>query len=121
MHIEWEIDISLASKSAFKSFKKQHEREFVSCFANLNKIVTALNSGKKVAALANNPAFFRPEGMGVFRIGQTGVGSAKESRLYVYPDEKSSIVYVLAIGTKETQNKDIASSKKMIAQLSRNS
>ena len=56
-------------------------------------------------------AFFRSEGEGVFRIGQTGVRSAKESRLYVYPDEQSQTMYVLTIGIKEQQAKDIAEAK----------
>jgi putative component of toxin-antitoxin plasmid stabilization module len=55
--------------------------------------------------------FFRSEGEGVFRIGQTGVESAKESRLYIYPDQKNQIMYILGIGTKDHQSEDINGAK----------
>ena len=115
---EWQIDNSLASASEFKRFRKNHEAELVSCFSNLQKIIGFLNEGRRVANIANNPKFFSSEGKGIFRIGQTGLASAKESRLYVYPCEESKVMYILGIGTKETQRDDIASAKSAIKRLS---
>lgn len=103
--IEWQIDIAHASPGKFKKFAGRYGREYASLFANLDKIMALLASGKKLGSF--QVGFFRPEGEGVHRIGQTGVPSAKESRLYVYPDEQKRIMHVLNIGTKEGQTEDI--------------
>jgi hypothetical protein len=115
---EWTIDGALASDSEFKRFRKNHEPELVSCFSNLQKIIDFLNGGRRLINLANNPKFFKPEGKGIFRIGQTGLVNGKETRLYVYPLEERRIVFILGIGTKETQRTDIASAKSKVKRIS---
>ena len=115
---KWELDSSFASRSRFKKFNKQHPEEYASCFANLNKIKGILESGHCV----NNfkVGFFRAEGSGLYRIGQTGIPSAKESRLYISIDEAERKIYILGIGTKETQQKDIIDAKKQIQKMKSN-
>lgn len=103
--IEWQIDIAHASPGKFKKFSGKYRREYVSLFANLDKIMGLLRAGQKLGSF--QVGFFRPEGQGVYRIGQTGVPSAKESRLYVFPEEHGHVMYVLNIGTKEGQSDDI--------------
>lgn len=119
MDNKWNINTQYATNTRFKRFRKNHEKEYVSCFSNLEKIIGLLNSGKSVALLANNPSFFRSEGGGLFRIGQTCVIGAKESRLYVYPDETTKAMFILDIGTKENQQQDIITAKTTIRQLHR--
>jgi hypothetical protein len=102
---EWRIDIAHASPGKFKKFAGKYGREYASLFANLDKIMGLLAGGQKLGSF--QVGFFRSEREGVYRIGQTGVRSAKESRLYVYPDEQKRIMYVLNIGTKEGQAEDI--------------
>jgi hypothetical protein len=108
-HPEWQIDISYASHGKFKRFAKRHERENESLFANLEKIMVLLRSDNKIGSF--QVGFFRSEGDGLYRIGQTGVPGAKESRLYVWPDQGRRIVYVLGIGIKETQQEDLSECK----------
>jgi hypothetical protein len=103
--VGWRIDIADASAGKFKKFAGKHGREYPSLFANLDKIMALLAGGQKLGSF--QVGFFRPEREGVYRIGQTGVPSAKESRLYVYPDEQKRVMYVLNIGTKEGQAGDI--------------
>jgi len=64
-----------------------------------------LRAGHKLGSF--QVGFFRSEREGVYRIGQTGVPSAKESRLYVFPNAEQQVMYVLTIGTKEGQAEDI--------------
>jgi len=109
MNFEWPIENTYASPGKYKKFASKYPREYASLFANLDKILGLLREGHKMGGF--QVAFFRSEGEGVFRIGQTGVRSAKESRLYVYPDEQSQTMYVLTIGIKEQQAKDIAEAK----------
>jgi hypothetical protein len=45
------------------------------------------------------------------------VPSAKESRLYVFPDQETRTMYVLGIGTKETQQDDINEAKEMVVKI----
>jgi len=102
---DWQINTAHASPGRFKKFAGKHAREYASLFANLDKIMGLLAAGQKPGSF--QVGFFRSEREGVYRIGQTGVPSAKESRLYVYPDEQNRIMYVLNIGTKEGQAEDI--------------
>lgn len=102
---EWQTDIAHASPGKFKKFAGKYRREYVSLFANLEKIMGLLKAGQKLGSF--QVGFFKSEREGVYRIGQTGVPSAKESRLYVFPDEAKRVMYVLNIGTKEGQGDDI--------------
>ncbi len=102
---EWQVDIAHASPGKFKKFAGKYHREYVSLFANLEKIMGLLRAGQKLGSF--QVGFFRSEGQGVYRIGQTGVPGAKESRLYVFPEEHGHVMYVLNIGTKEGQAEDI--------------
>jgi len=36
---------------------------------------------------------------------------AKESRLYIYPDEAGLVIYLVDIGTKESQQDNISSAR----------
>ena len=113
MQPEWVIETAYASPGRFKRFAGKHPREYESLFVNLERIVRLLRSGNKLGGF--RVGFFRPEGEGVYRIGQTGVKSAKESRLYVYPDEEYRVMYTLNIGDKDSQPEDINESKRTAA------
>lgn len=105
-------------KSHFKKFEKQYPREWCSMFANLSKLLTYIKAGLSVNQLASQISFFRSEGKGLYRVGQSGgIESAKESRLYVAFDESRHVVHVLRVGTKETQTRDINEAKKMMKKL----
>lgn len=109
---EWQIENSHAIASKFKKFASKHPDEFASVFANLEKIMRLLRGGNKVGGFRTN--FFRSEGEGVYRIGQSGVAHAKESRLYIYPDEQARTVYVLTVGDKDSQETDINEAKEIV-------
>ena len=51
--------------------------------------------------------FFKSEGKNVYRIGQTGVKHAQETRLFVHIDEANRCVRVLTIGDKSSEPDDI--------------
>jgi|AntAceMinimDraft_9_1070365.scaffolds.fasta_scaffold16434_3 hypothetical protein len=111
----WYIKDAEASRSSFKKLNKNHQKEYVACFVNLDKILTVLNSGSKIGGF--KVGFFRSEGSGLYRIGQTGVKASKEVRLYVYPESEDEIMYILSIGTKETQKNDINEAKRKIKKI----
>jgi putative component of toxin-antitoxin plasmid stabilization module len=113
MEPEWPIETAYASPGRFKRFAGRHPREYESLFVNLERIVRLLRGGNKLGGF--RVGFFRPEGEGVYRIGQTGVESARESRLYVYLDEEHRVIYTLNIGDKDSQSEDINESKRIAA------
>jgi len=102
---KWIVKYETGDKNSFKFWENKYPREFASCFDNLNRVVTELNSGKKLNGFRFN--FFRFEKKDVWRIGQTGVLSAKETGLYVFVDQVNKLIHVLKIGGKDSQKKDI--------------
>ena len=113
----WPLDASLATRSVFRQFQKKYPREYQSCFNNLDKIQKLLREGKRLSELQYNPSFFRHETDGIFRIGQSGVSGAKESSLYVFLESSERVIYLLSIGTKETQKSDLILAKKAIRKI----
>jgi hypothetical protein len=112
---DWELSAEYASKGQFSKFQKSYPREYASLFANLNKINNLLEAGNKIGGF--HVGFFRSEGGDVYRIGQTGVPSAKESRLYVFPDQQNRIMHVLGVGTKDDQDGDINNAKDIVRKI----
>lgn len=112
---DWALDATHANKNQFAKFNKNHPNEYTSLFANLSKIQGLFRSGHKVGGFHVN--FFRSEGEGVYRIGQTGVPGALESRLYVYPDSESQLLHILEIGEKSGQQADIKNAKKKVLEI----
>jgi len=115
MVVEWLIDIAYANPGKFKKFEGKYGREYVSLFANLERVLRILREGRKIGSF--QIGFFRSEGDGVYRIGQTGVPSAQESRLYVCPNEQNHTMYVLTIGTKDRQSDDIDEAKTLVKKI----
>jgi len=111
----WVLDTAHAPRSQFKRFRKNHPAEFTSCFTNLGKIKSLLDAGHSIKGF--RVGFFRSEGDELYRVGQSGVRGAKESRLYLHPGEDGKTIYILGIGTKETQQQDIGSAKKLIKKI----
>ena len=111
MPAEWRIDYSrLVNRHQFKTLARRYGAEVESCLQNLGRVLDELKEGKHLSSIAF--PFFRPEGDGVFRIGQTGVSSAREMRLYVTFVFVGGVAYVLSIGTKNTQSRDIADARR---------
>jgi hypothetical protein len=109
MKPEWSIENKYAMSKKFETFAASRPREFASMFANLDRIVRHLNGGAKIGGF--QIGYFRPEGEGVYRIGQTAVQHAKESRLYIFPNQNNHTIYTRTIGTKDRQSDDINEAK----------
>ncbi|MEA1928808.1 MAG: hypothetical protein U9N73_11440, partial [Candidatus Auribacterota bacterium] len=86
------------------------------CVANLETLRKYLEIGLKIGANLKFGAF-RPEGGGLYRIGQSGVPSPKATRIYICFDEDSKIIYVIGMGFKEGQKTDIKEAKKLVYKL----
>jgi hypothetical protein len=112
MPTNWTIDTShMVNRHQAKTLLRRYPDEVAACLGNLGLVIDALKVGQPLASIS--PPFFRSEGNGVFRIGQTGVPSAREMRLYVTFVFVAGIAYVIAVGTKNTQARDIADARRV--------
>jgi hypothetical protein len=103
----WKLDGSHAIKKSFKHYAKNHKDESASCFSNLDMVLNLLNTGCNLSQLGQMLSFFRHEKQAVYRIGQTGVKYAKETRLYIVIIESNKTIYPISMGSKDTQQDDI--------------
>ena len=109
---DWIINDDFAEFNRFKQYRKKHLHETESCMTNLMKVRCALTESGRPDAF--HLGFFRSEGENIWRIGQTQVRHACETRLYVYLYVKGFTVYVLTIGDKSQQKKDIQRCKNLV-------
>jgi hypothetical protein len=112
---DWDLSADHASTAQFAKFHKDHPLEYNSLFTNLDKILGLLSGGQKIGGF--HVGFFRSEGGDVYRIGQTGVAHAKESRLYVFPDQENRIMFILSIGDKDDQETDVNEAKSTVKKI----
>lgn len=120
MPTNWTIDTShMVNRHQAKTLWRRYRAEIASCIKNLERVLAELENGTPVNAVPYS--FFRPENGGVFRVGQTGVPAAREMRLYVTFVFVRNVAYVLAIGTKNTQPRDIADACRAAALLRKDS
>ncbi|MDT8389835.1 MAG: hypothetical protein RRC34_04925 [Lentisphaeria bacterium] len=102
---KWTISYDRASKASFAKYNQKHPRETASVFSNLARVIDYLQSGRPIEPPPFG--FLRSEGKGLYRIGQTGVKSAKETRLYIFFAVIEKVIHVLGIGDKGSQKRDI--------------
>ena len=103
--INWTVSDGWAERSRFKEYDRKHPREYAACFSNLGQLVALLRRFGGIKGF--QVGFVRSEGEGVYRIGQTGVKHARETRLYIHVDDVARMLHVLTIGDKDSQSDDI--------------
>jgi len=116
-HNKWKMCDDYAIRSSFKRCRKKHPREYESCFENLDRVLEYLDNGFKWLSFQFN--YLRSEGGDVFRIGQTGVPHAQETRLYIYCVETETTIYLLNMGDKDSQQEDIKNAKGLVERIER--
>lgn len=113
----WTTQQDYAERNQMKHYAKKHRREFLSCFANLKELCKVLNGGITIQQAEAGLGFFSSEGGDVYRIAQSGVAHAKETRLYVLVALVGTCVYVLTIGDKDTQKRDLHRCREIAANI----
>jgi len=101
----WTTSEEYFEHNRFKAYEKRHPLELKSCFDNVERIVDKLNEHGKISEIKFG--FFRHESRGIWRIGQTGLPHAAETRLYVYLYFDGKTIYLLTIGDKKQQPDDL--------------
>lgn len=120
METKWTTNGALlANIHQAKKLGRSYPAEVESCMANLVRVLSMLDGGVPLGTFRFS--FLRPEGGGIYRIGQTGVDAAREMRLYVAFDESTRTAYLLGIGTKNTQQRDIAAARQQARRIGKES
>jgi len=114
----WELRESEFWASKYKKYQKKQPIELEAMLLNLQTCVASLNDGRKPREL--QAGFIHREPQGVTAIDQRGApGRPKQMRLYIYPDEDTSIVWQITIGdkSKHGQKQDLADCRKFMKHL----
>ncbi len=112
----WELQPSDEYERRFKQWTKKRPLESKALLANLARYQEALERAAKPAQI--QAGFVHPEPLGVVAVDQKGGGSnLAESRLYVFPHEPTKTLYLLTIGDKNSQAKDIKWCKETVTEL----
>ena len=112
----WSYGSAHFDKNRLKKYSKKHVEEVASCMVNLKRAIDLLDEGLTIEEICRL-SFFGSEGEDIYRIGQSGVRHAKETRLYIYVRIARERIELLTIGGKETQQDDIKVCKKMAKKL----
>jgi putative component of toxin-antitoxin plasmid stabilization module len=113
----WTIDDKADGwQRGYRYYQKKHKRELTAVLVNLETYLAALRAGTK--PLQVKFGFIHPEGKGVVAIGEDGRGkSLAATRLYLHADAEDQVVYLITIGDKNSQSRDIKLSHDFVAEL----
>jgi len=112
----WRLEPETDYKRALKRFVKKHRRAVQAAHDNLDTFFKALCGGAKPQQV--KLGCIHPEPRGVLAIDQKGGGAGlKEIRLYTYPDEDTETLYVITLGDKNSQQRDVQYCNEWVADL----
>lgn len=115
---EWNIEETENFIRDYKLYEKKHPCELAAVLGNLDTYFETLKRlGHPFQIQAG---FIHHEPDGIKALDQKGGGKKvklAQTRLYVYPDVKSKQLYLLAIGDKTSQKRDIQACRGIVKNL----
>lgn len=113
---EWVLEESTIFPRRFKRYQKNHPDETAAVLNNLDTYVRTLQAGVHPSRI--KIGFIHREPQGVIAIDQKGMkGSPRQTRLYLVPEGEEHVVYLITIGDKNTQSRDLTDCRHFIASL----
>lgn len=112
----WQVEPTDQWDKDRKWYEKKRPSELAAILTNLDRYLRQLN----VAANAKcvQAGFLHVEPAGVLAIDQKGGGgNLQETRMYVYANQASNVLYLITIGNKSEQHSDIEFCKNFVANL----
>jgi len=118
--VSWCIETTDQWKRDLGRYEKKHPDELSAILQNLDKYHAAICASKHPRLVQFG--FLHKEPKGIFAIDQTGGaladgrkrGKLQETRLYTYAVLESNTLHLLTIGSKNTQQKDIAFAERAV-------
>jgi hypothetical protein len=112
----WQIEPTTGWEKDQKHYAKKRPNELAAVMRNLQRYIALLNVSKNSKAV--QAGYLHPESNGVLAIDQKGGGgNLQETRLYTFADDEKKVVYLIAIGDKDTQHSDVEYSKNFVISL----
>jgi len=112
----WKLEATGKFTRKFKKYRKQHKPEAIAVLKNVQAFLDALNGG--VHPRQFTAGFIHVEPHGVVAIDERGDGvKGRATRLYIYALQTKETVYLITIGDKSTQQRDIKDCKTFLKQL----
>ena len=97
-------------------YQKKHPDETIAVLSNLDTYTTTLQGGVKPSLI--RAGFIHREPQGVVAIDQRGTkGRPRQTRLYVFPDLTTSVLYLITIGDKNSQTRDLKDCRQFVNDL----
>jgi len=102
----WSLAATDDYERSLRWYAKKRPRELQAVLDNLDTFHEALKTGAKPQQIKTG--YIHPEPRGILAIDQKGgPGKLQQTRLYVFPDGRTEILWLLAIGGKNSQHPDI--------------
>ncbi|MGM0567992.1 MAG: hypothetical protein ACQESB_02105 [Elusimicrobiota bacterium] len=118
---QWKIKQTKKYTKQYRKYEEKHPDELTAVLENFETYKMVVDMiGNPFHPKIQNRGFFHPEPKGIAAIDQAGVITDKtlqETRFYLYPDKKNEVLYLLTIGSKKTQEKDIKWCKDMLKKI----
>lgn len=109
----WNIPPTTQWERDHNYYDKNHPRELAALLNNLTRYLSLINCSPNAKSAFAGYLHF--EAAGVVAIDQKGGGpNLQETRMYTYADEAQKMLYLITIGNKNTQRKDVQFSKNFV-------
>lgn len=112
----WKLEPSDDYARDHRRYEKKRPRELVAVTDNLDTFFETLKGGAKLPQIKFG--FIHPEPQGVLAIDQKGGGkSLAQTRLYIFPDPKTQVIHLIALGDKGSQSQDLQTCRNFMQEL----
>lgn len=96
-----------------KQYRKKHPHETTATLSNLEKYLGALNANVEPGRI--QAGFIHREPQGVVAIDQKGAkGGTRQTRLYTYAVPIDRVLYLITIGDKDSQSRDLKDCREIV-------
>lgn len=116
----WQIEYDIKFQRIYKKYQKKRPNELLAVMDNLDTYCEALDKVKN--HLNVKAGFIHKERKGIIAIDQKGGGrkqKLRQTRLYIFVNNDTKILYVLTLGDKNSQKNDIVYCRSMVEKIKR--
>lgn len=102
--------------ASLQKLNKKYPSEFAEAFKHLKELCTFLNSGMPLPDVLRLKWVHHKYSLGMKSLAGGGRKGQAALRLYIFPDNKNSLIIVLGIGDKSSQGQDVKKAEKVLAE-----
>lgn len=113
----WTLQSSEFYEKTFSDYNKKRSDELAAVIANLSKYHQALLALGHPQQITGKYVHKEPKGIKALDESGSGSKNLQATRLYLYPDARTKIIHLLAIGNKKSQKKDIKICEEYVNQI----